>query len=80
MERRLKVNYPQLCNHSHAPAISALYLLDSDHEENHLAACYPPNPRAASETERLLAKLDEIAVESLRAENFEEKGAQDDTY
>ena len=70
------MNPPQLCNHSQAPAISALYILDSDHEENHLAACYPPNPRASSDTQRLLAKLDEIAVESLRAENFEEKGSR----
>ena len=70
----------QLCNHSQAPALRIPVIFSSDHEENHLAAYAPPNPRAASETERLLAKLDEIAVESLRAENFEEKGAQDDTY
>ena len=57
------------------PAISALYILESAHEENHLAAYAPPNPRACHDSERLLAKLDEIAVESLRAENFEEKGS-----
>ncbi|MFN4982945.1 MAG: hypothetical protein ACK46A_01270 [Akkermansiaceae bacterium] len=64
----------QLCNQS--PALRIPVIIASDHEENHLAACYPPNPRAASDTERLLAKLDEIAVESLRAENFEEKGSR----
>lgn len=76
MERRFKVNSTLLCNHSQAPALRIPVTFASDHEENHLAAYYPPNPRAASDTERLLAKLDEIAVESLRAENFEEKGSR----
>lgn len=76
MERRLKVNHPQLCNHIQAPASWIPVIFASDHEENHLAAYAPPNPRASSDTERLLAKLDEIAVESLRAENFEEKGSR----
>jgi hypothetical protein len=70
------VNPPQLYNHSQAPALRTPVIFDSAYEENHLAACYPPNPRASSDTERLLATLDEIAVEKLRAENFEEKGAK----
>lgn len=68
---------PELSNHTQAPALRIPVIFASDHEENHLAAYAPPNRRASSDTERLLAKLDEIAVESLRAENFEEKGAQD---
>lgn len=76
MERKFKVNPTLLCNHSQAPALRIPVIFASGHEENHLAACYPPNPRATSDTERLLAKLDELAVESLRAENFEEKGSK----
>jgi hypothetical protein len=72
--RKERMKSLQLCNQS--PALRIPVIIASDHEENHLAACYPPNPRAASDTERLLAKLDEIAVESLRAENFEEKGSR----
>lgn len=60
------------------PAISVLYILESAHEENHLAAYTPTNPRASSDTVRLLAKLDEIEVESLRAKNFEERGSEDE--
>ena len=74
--RKERMKSLQLCKHSQAPALRIPVIFASDHEENHLAACYPPNPRAASDTERLLAKLDEIAVESLRAENFEEKAAR----
>lgn len=72
------MNPTLLCNHSQSPALRIPDIFASDHEENHLAACYPPNPRASSDTERLLATLDELAVERLRAENFEENGAQDE--
>ena len=71
--RKERMKSLQLCNQS--PALRIPVIFASAHEENHLAAYAPPNARAASDTERLLAKLDEIAVESLRAENFEEKGS-----
>jgi hypothetical protein len=74
--RKERMKSLQLCNQS--PALRIPVIIASHHEDNHLAAYAPPNPRAISDTERLLAKLDEIAVESLRAENFEEKGAQDE--
>ncbi len=67
---------PELSNHTQAPALQIPVIFASDHEDNHLAASHPPNPRAISDTERLLATLDEIAVESLRAANFEEKGSR----
>jgi hypothetical protein len=65
-------------NQSQAPALRIPVIFTSDHEENHLAAYAPPNPRASSDTDRLLSVLDEIAVERLRAENFEEEGSKID--
>lgn len=66
----------QLYIHTLTPALQLPVIFASDAETDHLAAYAPPNPRASSDTVRLLAKLDEIVVESLRARNFEAKGAR----
>jgi hypothetical protein len=46
-----------------------------DYEVDHLAASAPPNPRASGDVDRVLSILDELHVETLRSQKFEEKGS-----